>query len=52
MTEMAEKKGRLKLTVELEVNEELMDTVKDAISKASTKLPEMMRRGGSQENKP
>ncbi len=51
MTEMAEKKGRLKLTVEVEVNEELMDVVKDAISKASSKLPEMMRRGNA-ENKP
>jgi hypothetical protein len=50
MTE-AEKKGRLKLTVELEVNEELMDAVKDAMSKASTKLPEMMKRGGGSENK-
>ncbi len=36
MTEMTEKKGRLKLTVEVEVNEELMDVVKDAISKASS----------------
>ncbi len=51
MTEIAEKKGRLKLTVEVEVNEELMDVVKDAMSKASSKLPEMMRRGGG-ENKP
>jgi hypothetical protein len=51
MTEMAEKKGRMKVTVELEVNEELMDVVKDAMSKASSKLPEMMRRGGGNENK-
>ncbi len=50
MTEMTEKKGRLKLTVEVEVNEELMDVVKDAMSKASSKIPEMMRRGGG-ENK-
>ena len=50
MTEMTEKKGRLKLTVEVEVNEELMDVVKDAMSKASSKFPEMMRRGGT-ENK-
>ena len=50
MTEMNEKKGKMKLTVEVEVNEELMAVVKDAMSKASTKLPEMMRRGGS-ENK-
>lgn len=46
MTEATEKKGRLKLTVEVEVNEELMDVVKDAMSKA--KLPDMMRRGGAE----
>ncbi len=48
MAEM-DKKGKLKVTVELEVNEELMDVVKEAMSKASSKIPEMMRRGG--ENK-
>jgi ribosomal protein L16/L10AE len=52
MTEMTEKKGRMKVTVELEVNEELMDVVKEAMSKASSKIPEMMRRGGNTENKP
>ncbi len=50
MTEMAEKKGRLKLTVEIEVNEELMEVAKDAMSKMSSKIPDMMRRGGA-ENK-
>jgi hypothetical protein len=45
MSDMAEKKGKMKVTVELEVNEELMAVVKDAMSKASTKIPEMMRRG-------
>ncbi|HEX7482767.1 MAG TPA: hypothetical protein VF350_04815 [Candidatus Bathyarchaeia archaeon] len=49
MSDMPEKKGKMKVTVELEVNEELMAVVKDAMSKASTKIPEMMRRGG--ENK-
>ena len=49
MSDMAEKKGKVKVTVELEVNEELMAVVKDALSKASTKIPEMMRHGG--ENK-
>jgi hypothetical protein len=48
MTEMTEKKGRLKVTVELEVNEELMDVVKEAMSKASSRIPEMMRRGGGE----
>jgi hypothetical protein len=45
MTEMPEKKGHMKLTVEVEVNEELMDVAKEAMSKMSTRLPEMMRRG-------
>ncbi len=50
MTEMmAEKKGRMKVTIELEINSELMDLAKDAMSKMSTRLPEMMKRGG--ENK-
>ncbi len=49
LAEMGDKKGKLKVTVELEVNEELMEVVKDAMSKASTRIPEMMRRGG--ENK-
>ncbi|MCW3983946.1 MAG: hypothetical protein NWE96_08105 [Candidatus Bathyarchaeota archaeon] len=47
MTE--EKKGRLKLTLEVEVNEELMDVVKEAMSKASSRIPDMMRKSG--ENK-
>jgi len=52
MTEIGEKKGRLKVTVELEVNEELMEVAKDAMSKASSKFPDMIRRGGGTENKP
>jgi hypothetical protein len=47
MTEMT-KSGKMKLTVEVEVNEELMDVVKDAISKMSSKLPDMMKRGGQE----
>jgi hypothetical protein len=50
MTEMLpEKKGRMKVTIELEINDQLMDLAKDAMSKMSTKLPDMMKRGG--ENK-
>lgn len=48
MTE-GEKKGRLKVTMELEVNEELMEVVKDAMTKASSRLPELIKRGN--ENK-
>jgi len=35
-----EKKGHVKITVEVEVNEALMDAMKEAMSK----MPEMMRR--------
>ncbi len=49
MSDMGEKKGKLKVTVELEVNEELMGVVKDAMAKASAKIPDMMR--GNKENK-
>jgi hypothetical protein len=48
MTEMNDKKGKLKVTVEVEVNEELMDLAKDAMSKMSMKIPDMMKRGNSE----
>ena len=51
MTEMPGKKGKLKVTVEVEVNEELMDLAKDAMSKMGSKIPEMMKRGTSSEKK-
>ena len=38
------KKGRLKVTVEVEVNEELIAVMKDAMSKLHWKMPEMMKR--------
>ncbi|MCW4000668.1 MAG: hypothetical protein NWE93_10550 [Candidatus Bathyarchaeota archaeon] len=47
MSDIVEKKGRLKLTVEVEVNEELMDVVKDAMSKA--RLPDMMKRSDNKQ---
>jgi len=50
-TMMGDKSGKLKVTVELEVNDELMGVVKEAISKAGSKLPEMMRSGGGAEKK-
>jgi hypothetical protein len=43
MTEMTEKKGKLKLTVEVEVNEELMDLAKDAMSKMPMRMQEMWK---------
>jgi chemotaxis protein CheY-P-specific phosphatase CheC len=38
-----EKKGHMKITIEVEVNEMLIDTVKEAISQMSSALPAMMK---------
>jgi hypothetical protein len=46
MTEMAEKKGKLKITVEVEVNEELMMLAKDAMEKMPMKMQEMWKMHG------
>jgi hypothetical protein len=43
MSEMPEKKGKLKLTIEVEVNAELMDLAKDAIEKMPMRMQEMWR---------
>ncbi len=48
MTEMTEKKGKLKLTVEVEVNEELMDLAKETISKMPMRMQEMWKGQGNQ----
>jgi hypothetical protein len=40
-----EKKGKVKLTLELEINEELMEVMKEGMSKMHWKMPEMMKRG-------
>jgi hypothetical protein len=47
MTEMAEKKGKLKLTVEIEVNE-INDLAKDAISKMPMRMQEMWKGHGGE----
>ncbi len=39
-----EKKGRCKVTIEVEVNEELMNLMKEAVSKMHWKMPEVMKR--------
>jgi hypothetical protein len=39
-----EKKGKIKVTLEVELNEELMVVIKDGISKMHWKMPEMMKR--------
>jgi len=43
-----EKKGRFKVTIEVEVNEELMDVMKEAMSKMHWKMPEIMKRQGEE----
>ena len=43
MSEMQEKKGKLKLTVEVEINQELMDLAKDAMEKMPMRMQEMWR---------
>jgi hypothetical protein len=50
MTEMPGKKGKLKVTIEVEVNEELMDLAKDAMSKMPMRMQEMWRRHGGEKN--
>jgi hypothetical protein len=43
-----EKKGKLKVTLEVEVNEQLMEVMKDAMSKMQWKMPEIMKRQGEE----
>ena len=43
-----EKKGRFKVIIEVEVNEELMDVMKEAMSKMHWKMPEIMKRQGEE----
>ena len=38
-----EKKGKMKVTLEVEINEELMNIMKEGISKMHWKIPEMMK---------
>jgi hypothetical protein len=46
MTEMQEKKGKLKITIEVEVNADLMDLAKDAMSKMPMRIQEMWKGHG------
>ena len=48
MTEKMEKKGKLKVTIEVEVNEELMDLAKDAMSKMPMRMQEMWKMHGGE----
>jgi hypothetical protein len=40
-----EKKGRMKVTFEVEINEALMEAIKEGMTKMHWKMPEMMKRG-------
>jgi hypothetical protein len=40
-----EKKGHMKVTLEVEINEALMDAIKEGMTKMHWKMPEMMKRG-------
>ena len=40
-----EKVGKMKMTFEVEINEELMNVVKEGMTKMHWKMPEMMKRG-------
>jgi len=42
--EEAMKKGHMKVTLDVEINEALMDAMKEAMSKMHWKMPEMMKR--------
>ena len=46
MTEMPEKKGKMKITIEVEVNAEMMDLAKEAIEKMPNRMQDMWRGHG------
>jgi hypothetical protein len=39
-----EKKGHVRITVDVEINEELLGVIKEGMSKMHWKMPEMMKR--------
>jgi len=51
MTEMMnEKKGKLKVTIEVEVNAELMDLAKEAVEKMPMRMQEMWKMHGEKKD--
>ena len=46
MTEMTAKTGKLKITIEVDVNEELLDLAKEAIEKMPMRMQEMWKMHG------
>lgn len=51
MTEAEKKTGHLKVTVEVDINEGLMDVAKDAIVKSAEQIPEIIRGRRSEDKK-
>jgi len=47
-----EKKGHMKLTVEVEINEPILDIMKEAVTKMPSMVPEMLRRRGERGPEP
>jgi hypothetical protein len=43
-----DKKGRLKVTLEVEVNEQLVEVMKDAVSNMNWRMPEILKRRGEE----
>jgi hypothetical protein len=39
------KKGHARITIDVEINEGLMDAIKEGMSKMHWKMPEMMKKG-------
>jgi len=46
MTEMPEKKGKMKVTIEVEVNEEMMALAKEAMEKMPMRMQDMWKGHG------
>jgi hypothetical protein len=46
-----DKKGHLKVTIEVEVNEPLMDALKDSINNMTSALPELVKTRKDKEEK-
>lgn len=44
---MGKKKGHLRVTIDVEINEELLDTMKEGMANLGQHMPKMMRRADS-----
>lgn len=50
MTEAAEKSGKLRICIEIEANEELLDLAKQAIDKMPQRMQEMWKMHGEKKD--